>query len=192
VPLVFIELQAFVPICLSRARAEKLSGDTQRQGPAIRASRPQDRRHALKDERMNTPTTGSKPTGLKKPTGFQKPTSPQALQNNARLGATQVKNASREVNAAAAEASDLANKTCASMIKSANDYNAMVVDFTLVNANHAFSFLQKLPSVRSLADFAALSAEHARQQVATWTDQTQRLTKNVSRTATPADNSTKP
>ena len=77
-----------------------------------------------------------------------------------------------------------------SAIKNANDYNAMLVDFTLVNANHAFSFLQKLPRVRSLADFAELSAEHARQQMAAWSNQAQQLTKTIAQKAIPADNST--
>ena len=67
---------------------------------------------------------------------------------------------------------------------------AMLVDFTLVNANHAFSFLQKLPRVRSLADFAELSAEHARQQMAAWSNQAQQLTKTIAQKAIPADNST--
>jgi hypothetical protein len=133
---------------------------------------------------LNTTKTTSNPAG------FQKPTSPHALQHNAKVAEAQVKEASEKVSAAVTTASDLTNKTYASAIKNANDYNAMLVDFTLVNANHAFSFLQKLPRVRSLADFAELSAEHARQQMAAWSNQAQQLTKTIAQKAIPADNST--
>jgi hypothetical protein len=131
-------------------------------------------------------------TKISSKSGFQKPTSPQALQDNAEHGATQAKAASEQMTTAATTASDMVNRNYASAMKSASDYNAMLIDFTLANANHAFSFFQRLPNVRSPADFAELSADHARKQAAAWSDQAQRLTKAMSWKTAPADNANTP
>jgi hypothetical protein len=131
-------------------------------------------------------------TKISSKSGFQKAIDPQALQDNTERGAAKAKEAHAQMTAAATTASDLINKNYASAMKSASDYNAMLVDFTLANASHAFSFFQKLPNVTSPADFAQLSADHARQQVAAWSDQAQRLTKIMSSKTAPADNTSTP
>jgi hypothetical protein len=131
-------------------------------------------------------------TKISSKSGFQKAIDPQALQDNAELGAAKAKEAHVQMTAAATTAGDLINKNYASAMKSASDYNAMLVDFTLANTNHALSFFQRLPNVRSPADFAELSADHARKQAAAWSDQAQRLTKAMSWKTAPADNANTP
>lgn len=118
---------------------------------------------------MNTTKISSKPTAS------QMPPSPQTLRDNAELGATQAKEIAGQMSAGAAAASDMMNKTYASAMKNANGYNAMLIDFMMVNTNHTFSFFQKLSSVRSPEDFAKLSADHARTQATIWSDQTRQL-----------------
>jgi len=167
---------------------------TSAQGVASR-----DRKHALKDQRhMNTSSKviNPKPAGFAKADAPRTPPNPdaaQTLRTMGEQGATQAKETFEKASATATKVSDLFTSGCASAMKNVNDYNAMLLEFARVNANHTFDFLQKLPGITSPSALAELSADHTSKQVAAWSDQARKLTKALSsRIGKPGDNATTP
>ena len=94
-----------------------------------------------------------------------KPThAPQALRDAAEKGTSQAKENFEKMSAAADEATNLMKNTYATSFKGAQDYGTKVLEFAHANVNAAFEHTRKLSSVKSPADFFALSNDHVRQQ----------------------------
>jgi phasin len=85
---------------------------------------------------------------------------------------TQAKETYEKMNAATTEAADLIKNSFSTAIKGLQDYNNKVIEFTHLNTNTAFDFVQKMSSVKSPSEFLELWAEHARKQVEKLTEQT--------------------
>ena len=66
--------------------------------------------------------------------------------------------------AAAGEAANLMKNTYATSFKGAQDYSTKVLEFAHANVNASFEHAKKLSSVKSPAEFFALSSDYARQQ----------------------------
>ena len=60
-------------------------------------------------------------------------------------------------------------------VKGVQDYNNKFFEFANENSNAAFDFIQKMSGVRSPSAFIELSAEHARKQLASLTEQAKQL-----------------
>lgn len=117
----------------------------------------------------------------------------QTLRNMQEQGATQAKETFEKASATATKVGELFTSNYTSAMKNVNDYNAMLLEFARVNANHTFDFLQKLSGVRSPSALAELSADHTSKQAAAWGDQARKLTKALSsQIGKPGDNATTP
>ena len=66
--------------------------------------------------------------------------------------------------AAAGEAANLMKNTYATSFKGAQDYSTKVLEFAHANVNASFEHAKKLSSVKSPAEFFALSNDRVRQQ----------------------------
>jgi len=100
---------------------------------------------------------------------------PQALRDVAEKSTAQAKEHLEKMSAAAGEATNLINSTYATTFKGAEDYSTKVLEFAHANINAAFEHATKLSSVKSPAEFFALSNEHLRQQFEILTRQAQEL-----------------
>jgi phasin len=118
---------------------------------------------------MNTKTTATKPASS------PKADAPQAFREMAEKGTTQANEAYEKMSAATTEAADLIKNSYSIVVKGAQDYNNKFIEFTQANTNAAFDFVQKLSDVKSPSAFVELSAEHARKQLETLTEQTKQL-----------------
>jgi phasin len=117
----------------------------------------------------NTETTDMKPAGI------PKKDAPQAFREMAEKDTTQAKETYEKMNAATTEAADLIKNSFSTAIKGLQDYNNKVIEFTHLNTNTAFDFVQKMSSIKSPSEFLELWAEHARKQVEKLTEQTKQL-----------------
>ena len=100
---------------------------------------------------------------------------PQALRDVAEKSTAQVKENFEKMSAAAGEATNLMKSTYATTFEGAQDYSTKVLEFAHANINAAFEHATKLSSVKSLAEFFALSNEHLRQQFEILSRQAQEL-----------------
>jgi len=118
---------------------------------------------------MNTKTSGTK-TGA-----------PQAFREMTERGTTQAKETYEnketyeKMSVASTEAADLIQNSYLTAVKRAQDYNNKFFEFANENTNAAFDFIQKMSGVRSPSAFIELSAEHARKQLASLTEQAKQL-----------------
>src|SRR5271166_2816694 len=60
--------------------------------------------------------------------------------------------------------------------KGAVDFNLQLIDIAQVNMNAAFDFARQLSRVKSPTEFFELSTAHAKKQLESFAEQTQRLT----------------
>ncbi len=111
---------------------------------------------------MNTKTSGTK-TGA-----------PQAFREMTEKGTTQAKE-TYEMSVASTEAADLIQNSYLTAVKRVQDYNNKFFEFANENTNAAFDFIQKVSGVRLPSAFIELSAEHARKQLASLTEQAKQL-----------------
>ena len=96
---------------------------------------------------------------------FQKAANaPQAFREVAEKGAAQAKESFEKMTAAAGEVSHVLKDTYASSLKGAHDYSTKVLEFAHINTNAAFEYAKQLSSVKSPAEFFALSNDRLRQQ----------------------------
>jgi phasin len=75
----------------------------------------------------------------------------------------------------ASEMTEIVKSSYATAVRGAQDYNNKLIEFAQANTNAAFEFFQNLAAVKSPSEFLELSAQHARKQVETMTDQTRQL-----------------
>jgi phasin len=112
---------------------------------------------------MNTKTSGTK-TGA-----------PQAFREMTEKGTTQAKETYEKMSVASTEAADLIQNSYLTAVKRVQDYNNKFFEFANENTNAAFDFIQKVSGVRLPSAFIELSAEHARKQLASLTEQAKQL-----------------
>lgn len=110
-----------------------------------------------------------------KSAGFSKTDMPQQFSDTAERGIKQSKEAFEKMSAATSEAADAMKDCCSTAIKGVQDYNTRLIEFTLVNTNSAFGYVQKLFTVKSPSEFVEVSSDQARQQFETLADQTKQL-----------------
>jgi len=109
-----------------------------------------------------------------KSASFSKSDTQQQL-DMAEKGAKQSKEAFEKMSAATGEAADAMKDCCSTAIKGAQEYNNKLIEFTQVNTNAAFEYIQKLFGVKSPSEFVDISSEQARQQFETLAEQTKQL-----------------
>ena len=56
---------------------------------------------------------------------------------------------------------------CSTAVKGAQEYNNKLIEFTQVNTNAAFEYIQKLFGVKSPSEFVEILSEHTRRQFET-------------------------
>jgi phasin len=115
----------------------------------------------------NTTTTPTKPVSS------PMTDAPQVFREMAEEGTKQAKEAHEKMSAATTEAADLIKNSYSIVVKGTQDYNEKFIEFTQVNAQAAFDFVQKLSE--SPSAFVELSTEHARNQLETLTEQIKQL-----------------
>ena len=101
----------------------------------------------------NAPYQTTKPTDV-----------PQAIRDVAEKSAAQAKENFEKMSVAAGEATNLMKSTYSTTFKGASDYSTKVLEFAHANINAAFEHARKLASLKSPAEFFALSNDHLRQQ----------------------------
>jgi hypothetical protein len=80
------------------------------------------------------------------------------------------------VSVAAADVTSQMKNIYSTTFQGAQDYNTKALEFAHVNINAAFEHARKLSSVKSPAEFLALSNDHMRQQFEALSRQAQELT----------------
>jgi phasin len=93
----------------------------------------------------------------------------------AHTGIAQSRNSYQGVSAATTSAPVFIKNGYSTAVDNMRAYNNKLVEFTHANMVAAFDFAQKLSSVNSPLRFIELSAEHARRQFETLTEQTKQL-----------------
>jgi phasin len=110
-----------------------------------------------------------------KPAVVSKKDAPQAFREIAEKGSTQANETYEKMNAATTEAIAVIENSYSTAVKGMQDYNNKIIEFTHVNTNAAFDFVQKMSGVKSPKAFMELWTEHARKQVEKLTEQTKEL-----------------
>jgi phasin len=100
---------------------------------------------------------------------------PQAVRDVAEKSTAQAKENFEKMSAAAGEETNLMKSTYSTTFKGAQDYSTKVLEFAHVNINAAFEHAKKLASLKSPAEFFALSNDHLRQQFEIFSRQAQEL-----------------
>jgi phasin len=77
--------------------------------------------------------------------------------------------------AATDEGTDLFKNSCATVAKSATDYNLKFIEIARANTNTAFDYANAMLAVKSVPEFFELSTTHARKHFEMMTAQTQEL-----------------
>jgi len=101
----------------------------------------------------NAPYQATKPTDV-----------PQAIRDVAETSTAQAKENFEKMSVAAGEATDMMKSTFSTTFRGAQEYSTKVLEFAHVNINAAFEHARKLASLKSPAEFFALSNDHQRQQ----------------------------
>jgi phasin len=99
----------------------------------------------------------------------------KAFRDVAEKSTAQAKENYEKMSAPAAAAADLMKIAYSTTFKGAQDYSAKVIEFAHVNTNAAFEYARQLSSVKSPAEFFALSNGHLRQQYEIVSRQAQEL-----------------
>jgi phasin len=100
---------------------------------------------------------------------------PQALRDVAEKGSAPARDNFEKISAAAGDVTNQMKNAYATSFKGAQDYNAKFLEFAHFNINAAFENARRLSSVRSPAEFFALSNDHMRQQFEAFSRQAQEL-----------------
>jgi len=105
-----------------------------------------------------------------------KPTdAPQALRDASEKIVAQAKENFETMSATAGAATEQMKNTASAAFKGAQDYSAKVLEFARLNINATFEHARNLSSVKSPAEFFALSNDHSRQQFEILSRQAQEL-----------------
>jgi phasin len=100
---------------------------------------------------------------------------PQVFRDVAEKGSAQAKENFEKMSVAAGDVTNQMKNVYSTTFKGAQDYTAKVLEFAHVNINAAFEHAKKLSSVKSPAEFFALSNDHMRQQFEALSRQAQEL-----------------
>jgi hypothetical protein len=87
----------------------------------------------------------------------------------------QAKEALEDVSAATAAAGNLVQDTYSTAVRSAQEYNAKVIEFAQTNTQTNLEFVQKLSNVKSPTEFLEFSTNHSRKQFETLAEQARQL-----------------
>ena len=120
---------------------------------------------------MNSPTK----TAIKSPGVPGNVTQVLLLRETTEKTAAQAKEAFEDVSAATAAAGNLVRDTYSTAARSAQEYNAKVIEFAQTNTQTNLEFVQKLSSVKSPTEFFELSTNHSRKQFETLAEQAREL-----------------
>jgi phasin len=93
----------------------------------------------------------------------------------AEKGATQAKDMSHKVTAATEHVAKALEDTSSKLTRGAQDYADRVIEIARANANAAFDYAQALLGAKSPTEFAELTSEYAKAQVAALGEQTKEL-----------------
>ena len=99
----------------------------------------------------------------------------QALRETTEKTSAQAKEAFENVSAATAAAGNLVQDTYSTAVRSAQEYNAKVIEFAQTNTQTNLEFVQKLSNVKSPTEFLELSTNHSRKQFETLAEQARDL-----------------
>jgi len=99
----------------------------------------------------------------------------QILRETTEKTAAQAKEAFEDVSAATAAAGNLVRDTYSTAARSAQEYNAKVIEFAQTNTQTNLDFVQKLSNVKSPTEFLELSTNHSRKQFETLAEQAREL-----------------
>jgi phasin len=99
----------------------------------------------------------------------------QVLRETTEKTAAQAKEAFEDVSAATAAAGNLVRDTYSTAARSAQEYNAKVIEFAQTNTQTNLEFVQKLSNVKSPTEFLELSTNHSRKQFETLAEQAREL-----------------
>ena len=99
----------------------------------------------------------------------------QALRETTEKTSAQAKEAFENVSAATAAAGNLVQDTYSTTVRSAQEYNAKVIEFAQTNTQTNLEFVQKLSNVKSPTEFLELSTNHSRKQFETLAEQARDL-----------------
>jgi phasin len=100
---------------------------------------------------------------------------PQVFRDVSEKTAAQAKEGFEKMSAAAGAATEQMRNTGSTAFKGAQDYSAKVLEFAHLNINAAFEHARTLSSVKSPAEFFALSNNHLREQFEILSRQAQEL-----------------
>jgi phasin len=99
----------------------------------------------------------------------------QVLRETTDKTSAQAKEAFENVSAATAAAGNLVQDTYSTAVRSAQEYNAKVIEFAQTNTQTNLEFVQKLSNVKSPTEFLELSTDHSRKQFETLAEQAREL-----------------
>src|SRR5262245_6910403 len=99
----------------------------------------------------------------------------QVLRETTEKTSAQAKEAFENVSAATAAAGNLVRDTYSTAARSAQEYNAKVIEFAQTNTQTNLEFVQKLSNVKSPTEFLELSTNHSRKQFETLAEQAREL-----------------
>ena len=99
----------------------------------------------------------------------------QVLRETTEKTAAQAKETFEDVSAATAAAGNLVRDTYSTAARSAQEYNAKVIEFAQTNTQTNLEFVKKLSNVKSPTEFLELSTNHSRKQFETLAEQAREL-----------------
>lgn len=106
--------------------------------------------------------------------------------------AAQTKDNLERMGAAAGEATNQMKDVYSTTFKGVQEYSSKALEFTNLNINAAVEHAKKLSSVKSPAEFFALTSEHLRQQFETLSRQAQELAAIAQRMTVATTNRSRP
>jgi phasin len=120
--------------------------------------------------------------------GFDRPGTegPEAMRAAAEMGTAYAKDVFAKTQAAAQDSKKILEQTYATATKGASEFNLQLIEVVRTNTNAAFDFARALVAAKSPTEFFELSAAHARQQAAIFTEQSQQLATLAQKVATEA------
>jgi phasin len=113
-------------------------------------------------------------------------TDPEAMRAAAEMGTAYAKDMFAKSQAAAQDTKKVLEQTYATATKGAAEFNLQLLEVMRANTNAAFDFAHALLAAKSPTEFLELTAAHARQQAATFTEQSQQLAALAQKVATEA------
>jgi phasin len=111
---------------------------------------------------------------------------PEAFREIAEKGVAQAKDTCEKVKAASEEAADLLQKTYATVVKGANDYNLKLFEIARANTRAAFDYAHELLDVKSPSEFIEVTTAQMCKQFDMFSSQNKELCALAQEAATEA------